>query len=268
MTKVRDMLPEQLKEYRHARYLINKEKIKQRSREYRKNNIDKARAGERRYFQEHREERNKKSAEYRKANLKQVQDRIRIWQSTHRDYRSASAKAENKKLRLEVLSAYGSVCACCAEHEQRFLTVSYANEDGRKLLKGLKGGIPTYKKIIALGFPSDLKLLCHNCSKARHFNGGFCPHEKIVASPSEDRAVVLKEYGGACSCCGESIAAFLNVDHTNDDGAEHRKTVGTEAINRWLILNGFPKEGFRLLCFNCNCGRYFNQGICPHKESA
>lgn len=20
------------------------------------------------------------------------------------------------------------------------------------------------------------------------------------------------------------------------------------------------------MCFNCNCGRYFNSGICPHKE--
>ncbi len=29
--------------------------------------------------------------------------------------------------------------------------------------------------------------------------------------------------------------------------------------------NNFP-PGFRVLCYNCNCGRNHNKGICPHKK--
>ena len=31
----------------------------------------------------------------------------------------------------------------------------------------------------------------------------------------------------------------------------------------WLKNNNFP-EGFQVLCFNCNCGKARNKGICPH----
>lgn len=34
---------------------------------------------------------------------------------------------------------------------------------------------------------------------------------------------------------------------------------------RWAILNGFPDE-LQLLCFNCNCGRQRNGGVCPHVD--
>jgi hypothetical protein len=27
------------------------------------------------------------------------------------------------------------------------------------------------------------------------------------------------------------------------------------------------KAGFQVLCWNCNCGRAFNNGICPHVEN-
>ena len=34
---------------------------------------------------------------------------------------------------------------------------------------------------------------------------------------------------------------------------------------RWLKKHGFPKEGFQLLCYNCNCAKGFF-GKCPHKK--
>lgn len=33
----------------------------------------------------------------------------------------------------------------------------------------------------------------------------------------------------------------------------------------WLARHKYP-EGFQLLCWNCNCGRAINGGICPHEE--
>ena len=79
---------------------------------------------------------------------------------------------------------------------------------------------------------------------------------------------VLIHYGGnppKCACCGELIYKFLTIDHINNDGYKTRKTIGKN-IWLWLKTHNFP-EGYQVLCFNCNCGRAHNNGICPHKES-
>jgi len=70
-----------------------------------------------------------------------------------------------------------------------------------------------------------------------------------------------------CNCCGESIHQFLTIDHINNDGNIHRKTLKRSgaATYRWLIKNNSPK-GFQVLCFNCNLGKSINKGICPHQK--
>lgn len=71
-------------------------------------------------------------------------------------------------------------------------------------------------------------------------------------------------YGGCCKCCGEDIPEFLTVDHVNGDGAAHRKACGKgRKIYADLKQRGFPQDGFRLLCFNCNIALGF-YGYCPH----
>ena len=79
------------------------------------------------------------------------------------------------------------------------------------------------------------------------------------------RQEVFNAYGGPiCNCCGETIDRFLTLDHVNNDGKEHRKKVGDTSVMRWLKKNNFP-PGFQVLCFNCNFGKYLNNGNCPHK---
>jgi hypothetical protein len=80
------------------------------------------------------------------------------------------------------------------------------------------------------------------------------------------RLAALQAYGNRCVCCGETNVRFLTIDHINSDGAEHkRKTNGkSQKIARWLKANNYP-DGFQVLCFNCNCGRALNGGICPHQ---
>jgi len=81
------------------------------------------------------------------------------------------------------------------------------------------------------------------------------------------KKVVFDHYGHECACCGESEPKFLTIDHADDNGAEHRKEVAPgSTLFRWLVDNGFPKS-FRILCFNCNSGRYHNGGVCPHEAS-
>lgn len=82
---------------------------------------------------------------------------------------------------------------------------------------------------------------------------------------------VLEGYGGKnpqCACCGEDNPIFLTIDHIHEGGGKHRKEInkrGGIEFYCWLRRNGYPK-GFQVLCFNCNCGRSLNNGICPHKE--
>lgn len=77
----------------------------------------------------------------------------------------------------------------------------------------------------------------------------------------------LNAYGGpVCKCCGEGNIFFLTLDHVNNDGAEHRRETGGvtgKNLAWWLKKNGYP-PGFQVLCFNCNCGRARNGGVCPH----
>ena len=79
---------------------------------------------------------------------------------------------------------------------------------------------------------------------------------------------VLVAYGGdppRCSCCGETNPGFLTLDHIDGAGNEHRRSIGGGShLNLWLRRQGFP-EGFQVLCFNCNAGRYWNGGDCPHQ---
>lgn len=82
------------------------------------------------------------------------------------------------------------------------------------------------------------------------------------------RELVFSHYGKECECCGESNYKFLTIDHINSDG---HKTKGLRhraghGLHYWLVKNNFP-PGFRLLCWNCNCGRAHNGGICPHQEN-
>lgn len=72
---------------------------------------------------------------------------------------------------------------------------------------------------------------------------------------------ILQEYGGKCACCGETNLAFLCIDHVDSGGLEHRRQINNE-IYTWLKRQGFPKEGFQVLCFNCNLAKGL-YGECP-----
>jgi hypothetical protein len=79
------------------------------------------------------------------------------------------------------------------------------------------------------------------------------------------KKIVLEHYGNKCVCCGETNEAFLTLDHINNDGAKqrqkHRSAGGV--LHNYIVKHGFPTD-IQLLCYNCNCGKFVNGGICPH----
>jgi hypothetical protein len=108
--------------------------------------------------------------------------------------------------------------------------------------------------------------------RAKHNAQYYAAHrERLIAHTRAWRAEVdakLREiYGSVCACCGETEPAFLTIDHVNGDGAEDRKKHdGHRQLRFWLSQQ--PKlPGYRMLCWNCNCGRRLNNGVCPHEEN-
>lgn len=91
---------------------------------------------------------------------------------------------------------------------------------------------------------------------------------KHIERNTEARIAALETYGGPiCKCCGETEMGFLTIDHTNNNGATHRKKIGRVNIYLWLKNNNYP-SGFQVLCMQCNFvkGKRNRNGICPHQE--
>lgn len=90
--------------------------------------------------------------------------------------------------------------------------------------------------------------------------------QKGVETVRREREMVIAAYGGKCECCGLDIPEFLTIDHPNGrESSGHPKKMTGWRLYAWLRKNGYPKDGFRCLCFNCNCVRGY-LGYCPHEK--
>jgi hypothetical protein len=84
------------------------------------------------------------------------------------------------------------------------------------------------------------------------------------------RREVLSHYSNGllvCACCGEGHVEFLTLDHMENNGAEHRRQVGSgnnRGVMMWARRNGYP-PGLQVLCQNCNSAKAF-YGECPHER--
>jgi hypothetical protein len=89
-----------------------------------------------------------------------------------------------------------------------------------------------------------------NPDKTRQYSKETYKHLKIA---------VLSHYSKGqpcCGKCGETQLRKLNLDHINEDGHEHRKTVSSgKQILLWARRNGFPKT-LQVPCHKCNSIKY------------
>jgi hypothetical protein len=104
----------------------------------------------------------------------------------------------------------------------------------------------------------DEKYRCQKCKEI---------HALDVKTQSHAlRIKVIDNYGSKCSCCGEAQIQLIEIDHVDNNGAEHRKQIGShsDTLCRWIIRENYPTT-IQLLCANCNQAKK-KFGICPHKE--
>lgn len=85
-----------------------------------------------------------------------------------------------RKLKIEIIQAYGGQCACCGEQGIDFLHLDHINGGGKAHRKSLVANPGEfYSTLRKLGFPNDppLRVLCGNCNHAVRF--GVCPHQAL-----------------------------------------------------------------------------------------
>lgn len=88
--------------------------------------------------------------------------------------------------------------------------------------------------------------------------------EHVASEKRKERAnlkeSVLKHYSNGnmcCANCGFTDIRALQLDHTNNNGAQERKelfgdrTKAGTTFYRWIRKQGYP-EGYAILCANCN----------------
>jgi hypothetical protein len=81
---------------------------------------------------------------------------------------------------------------------------------------------------------------------------------------ARQRLDVIAGYGGRCACCGENEPVFLQLDHVNGGGTQHRRRVSQAVIYSTVIRHGFPPD-YQILCANCHAAKT-RTGGCPHQE--
>lgn len=89
--------------------------------------------------------------------------------------------------------------------------------------------------------------------------------EKGVLKYYEQKKRIFDFYGYVCKCCGEDNPRFLTIDHVYNDGYKHR---GMGSRIYQVILKDIAENGadrYQIFCYNCNCAKRLNDGVCPHK---
>jgi hypothetical protein len=89
---------------------------------------------------------------------------------------SRDKNADNRRVRDQVLEAYGWACGCCGEARYEFLEIDHVNGDGAAHRREVGGALASLRDIIKQGFPDKYQVLCANCNRAKGADR-ICPHQ-------------------------------------------------------------------------------------------
>ena len=92
-------------------------------------------------------------------------------------------KSWRRRLRDEVINAYGAACVCCGENHREFLAIDRINGGGRQHQIELNFNLHTFHlQLKRQGYPrGEYRILCYNCNMSRGVYA-YCPHERRQAA--------------------------------------------------------------------------------------
>ena len=282
-----------VKQRNRVRYLTNKSAICARVKNYQEKNVSLVRERQKRNYQNNKAKINAKShawyeknsdkvkvrtAKYRNEHLAQLDVWKKKYWAENRDYFSAQKKVYRqskpdfirrikkeyaKYVKSAALYFYSNgmmQCALCEESQFKNLCLDHVKGGGtqHRLKDPGTRGKAVYAWCKRNEYPPIFRVLCWNCNflvipRAEPTNS------KQIKCMRRLKEEVLSHYAGGkpiCSECGNQDIRVLTIDHVNKGGRKHLiglKIKGGTQFYRWLRSNGFP-TGYRVLCFNCNCG--------------
>jgi hypothetical protein len=127
---------------------------------------------------------------FRKNNLEKAKAKDRKQYYKHREKKLNSCKKWRHDLRIETFTIYSypydkPICVCCHETNQLFLTIDHINNNGANQRRELgatgdtrnKGGVAFYKWLKDNNWPKGYQTLCYNCNCGKRINNNICPHK-------------------------------------------------------------------------------------------
>ena len=150
------------------------------------------RRSEEKYREQNREKIRQRMRDWRAAN----RDKIKGYSKRLRDRKFAEATPEEAawiraaeaektrklqgQIKEAVYAAYGGyICKCCGETEPMFLSIDHIENNGaaeRRSGVYRGSGSAFYAWLKKQGFPPGYQVLCMNCQVGKHKNKGVCPH--------------------------------------------------------------------------------------------
>jgi len=133
------------------------------------------------YHQKHKHINYERSRKWAKENPERHAENQKKWRIKNKEklllQSKKWSKVRYKKLKIELLNAYGNKCSCCGGREPEFLTLEHINGDGAAHRKKV-GESNVYRDLKRRGWPKDeYTLLCMNCNFATRY-GDICPHKR------------------------------------------------------------------------------------------
>lgn len=101
------------------------------------------------------------------------------WRKNNPEKVRIGQRNKNRKIRKQVIEAYGGKCECCGESRYEFLALDHIYGGGNVHKRELKKkGMNIWYWLKKEGYPKDkFRILCHNCNQALA-SWGYCPHER------------------------------------------------------------------------------------------
>jgi len=266
------------------RYLkAHPEVRREKERRYAKAHPEVIRAQRKRYFEKHPEAREKARAYAKTHPQQRTPEQKRAKQNKKVERRKLTVLTH-----YGPQGTLGCCWEGCSVTNIDMLTLDHLNDDGAEQRRALGKGKRVsnnrvYAWIKSNNYPEGFQTLCanHQLKKemlkhreaklkkekntrtyskvleyTRVLKGAGIPAEEYSISHTYHKFLACTRYapektlGCSCAGCGVVDLDMLTIDHTNNDGAEHRKSI-TVPIYRWLVKNNFP-EGFQTLCANHN----------------